>query len=123
MKSYFAFILLMIFSLGFCQSKTVSFDSKSTIISSTLFDHKEQDSIKIVTIEMLGKLPSNDFFESDNVNLLPKNYNWNLDIRRTESFKSMALNNKRQDFCGRDLPINIHTEVTQNIYLKSISYP
>lgn len=113
----------MLFSLGFCQHKSFMFGAKLHTFSPTLFQQKNTDSIKVISIETLGKLAAKDFFDSRKVNLSPKNYNWNLEMRRAESFKSMSLNIRQQDFCGRDLPLDIHSEVIQNIYMKRISYP
>jgi hypothetical protein len=124
MKTYFALILFLFTSLGFSQYQPISFSSKFKIIPSTLFDtYSNKDAIKVNRLGMLYKMSQTDVLDINNVSLFPKNYSWSSDIRKIENFKIMALNIRQQDLCGRDLPIDIHSEVIQNVSLKSISYP
>lgn len=123
MKPYFAFILFMFSLFGFSQSKPISFSSKFNIIPSTLFGSPSNDTIKAISIEILGKMSQKDILEINNINVSPKGYSWSSDIRSIESYKIMALNIRQQDFCGRDFLIDSNLEAIQILNLKSISYP
>lgn len=123
MKPYFAFILFMFSFYGLSQYKPISFSARFNIIPSTLFDNHSNDKIKVISIEMLGKMAQKDILDINNINISPKQYSWYSDIRRIESHKIMALNIRQQDFCGRDFLIDSHSEAIHNLNLKSISYP
>jgi hypothetical protein len=124
MKIYFALILFMFASFGFSQYQPVSFRSQYITIPSTLFDnYSNKDAIKVIRLEMLGKMLQTDVSDINNVSLFPKNYSWSSDIRRIQNFKVMALNIRQQDLCGRDLLFDIHSEVIQNVSLKNMTYP
>ena len=118
--TYFTFILVMLFSVAFGQTKSTNNNFK-TNFSETLFDINKTDTIKLYTIQILGKTAWNDSFNKEKINLSPKNFSWYTDAKRIESVKSMVSNVQRQDICGRDLPIiDIHSEVIQNVYFKSL---
>ena len=118
--TYFTFILVMLFSVAFGQTKSTNNNFK-TNFSETLFDINKTDTIKLYNIQMLGKTAWNDSFNKEKINLSPKNFSWYTDAKRIESVKSMISNFQRQDICGRDLPIiDIHSEVIQNVYFKSL---
>ncbi|WP_353083474.1 hypothetical protein [Flavobacterium sp.] len=119
MKSYFAFILFVFSLYGFSQYKPISFNS----IPSTLFGNQSNDTINVISIEMLGKMAQKDILDISNINIFPKEFSWHNDIRWIESNKIMALNIRQQDFCGRDFLIDSYSEALQNLYLNSISYP
>ena len=124
MKTYFALILFMFASFGFSQYQPVSFSSRYNTIPSTLFDnYSNKDAIKVIRLEMLGKMLQTEVSDINNVSLFPKNYSWSSDIRRIQNFKVMALNIRQQDLCGRDLLFDIHSEVIQNVSLKNMTYP
>jgi hypothetical protein len=123
MKPYFSFILFMFSFYGFSQYKPISFSARFNIIPSSLFGNHSNDTIKVISIEMLGKMAQKDILDINNINISPKQYSWYSDIRRIESHKIMALNIRQQDFCGRDFLIDSHLEAIQNLNLKSISYP
>ena len=120
--TFFSSVLVMLFSVAIGQTNSTNYNFKSNI-SEKLFDKDKTEVFEIYSLQMLGKTAWKEYLDTDKINLTPKKFNWYFDIRNIESFKNMALNVRKQDFCGRDLPIDIHTEVTQNIYLKSISYP
>ena len=118
--TYFTFILVMLFSVAFGQTKSTNNNFK-TNFSETLFDINKTDTIKLYTIQILGKTAWNDSFNKEKINLSPKNFSWYTDAERTKSIKEMVSNVQRQDICGRDLPIiDIHSEVIQNVYFKSL---
>ncbi len=118
--TYFTFILVMLFSVAFGQTMSNNNNFK-TNFSETLFDINKTDTIKLYTIQILGKTAWNDSFNKEKINLSPKNFSWYTDAKRIESDKSMVSNVQRQDICGRDLPIiDIHSEVIQNVYFKSL---
>jgi len=123
MKPYFVFILFVFSCYGFSQYKPISFSDRFTIKSLSLFGNHSNDSIKVISIEMLGKMAQKNILDINNINISPKQYSWYSDIRRIESLKVMALNIRQQDFCGRDFLIDSHSEAIQNLNLKSISYP
>lgn len=115
--TYFSFVLLMIFSVAFCQTKP-TINNSNTYTS--LLDTNQTDSIKVYTMLMLGKTAWEDHFNKDKINLTPKNFNWFSDKQRIESIKNMALNIRQQDFCGRDLPVDINTMLIQQVYSRSL---
>ncbi|HOD10339.1 MAG TPA: hypothetical protein PKH91_06315 [Flavobacterium sp.] len=120
MKStYFSLVLIMVFSVAFSQKKSATFDFKDNV-SLTLFDTDTTDVVEVYSIQKLGKTAWNDSFDKDKINLSPKKFNWYTDSQRIESLKSMVSNVQRQDICGRDLPIDVHSEVIQNVYFKSM---
>lgn len=120
--SYFSIALLMIFSFSFSQNKTSYFTFKGNI-SPTIFNTQSNPSVEVLSLQMLGKSAWEYNFDKDKINLTPKYFSWDTDSRRIESTKNMISNVQRQDLCGRDLPIDIHSEVIQKVYLRSLYYP
>lgn len=120
--SYFSITLLMIFSLSFSQNKTTYFTFKENI-APTIFNTQSNPSVEVLSLQMLGKSAWEYNFDKDKINLTPKYFSWDTDSRRIESTKNMISNVQRQDLCGRDLPIDIHSEVIQKVYLRSLYYP
>ena len=120
--SYFSIALLMIFSFSFSQNKTTFFTFKENI-APTIFNTQSNPSVEVFTLQMLGKSAWEYNFDKDKINLTPKYFSWDTDSRRIESTKNMISNVQRQDLCGRDLPIDIHSEVIQKVYLRSLYYP
>lgn len=120
--SYFSIALLMIFSLSFSQNKTTYFTFKENI-APTIFNTQFNPSVEVLSLQMLGKSAWEYNFDKDKINLTPKYFSWDTDSRRIESTKNMISNVQRQDLCGRDLPIDIHSEVIQKVYLRSLYYP
>lgn len=118
--SYFSFVLLMIFSVAFSQNKTTLFNSKENI-SPTPFETDTTKVVEVYSLHKLGKKAWKDSLDKDKINLSPKKFNWHTDSKRIESLKSMVSTIQRQDACGRDVPIiDIHSEVIQNVYFKSL---
>jgi hypothetical protein len=124
MKSIFAVILFLFTTPGFSQFQPISFGSRLNTIPSTLFDnYNNKNANKVNHLGMLGKMSQANIMDINTINLFPKNYSWSCDIRRIQDFKAMALNIRQQDFCGRDLLFDIHSEVIQNVNLKSMIIP
>jgi len=123
MKICIVFILLFTFSKGFCQSKSAIFSGMLNHVPTTLLETTKPASTKVFNHQVLLKTTFTSNFNNNKVTLLPKNYSWNADIRRIESIKTMALNIRQQDFCGRDFLIDSHQEAVQNLHLKSMSVP
>jgi len=119
MKTYSAFIVVLIVTNTFSQSKLIVYDFKSNV-SPTLVEIKKTDTILVYSIERLGKRAWKDELNTDKINLSPKYFNWSSDIRKIESLRKMALNIRQQDLCGRDLPIDILSVVTQQLYFRSL---
>lgn len=117
---YFSFVFLMIYSVAFSQSKTTNYNFKSTI-SETVFGSDKTNSTVMYSFEMLAKKAWVDYIDTDKINLSPKNFGRSTDIRKIESYKNMVLNNPKQDVCGRDMPIDVHYEVTQRAYFRGLS--
>jgi|UPI000484E9B4 hypothetical protein len=120
MKTYFSLILLVFTSFGFSQFQPISINSKFNTTPSKLFDNYIN---KKSRLGMLGKISQTDVLDINTISLFPKNYSWSSDIRRIQDFKAMALNIRQQDLCGRDLLFDIHSEVIQNVNLKSMTLP
>lgn len=119
--SYFSFALLMTFSVTFSQNKATPFESQETTISLTLFDTNTTEADQINSLQTLGKTVWSNSFDTAKINLFPKEFNWYTDSKRIKSIKEMISTVQRQDICGRDLPtIDIHSEVIQNVYFKSL---
>ena len=120
--SYFSIALLMIFSFSFSQNKTTFFTFKENI-APTIFNTQSNPSVEVLSLQMLGKSAWEYNFDKDKINLTPKYFSWDTDSRRIESTKNMISNVQRLDLCGRDLPIDIDSEVIQKVYLRSLYYP
>lgn len=118
MKSkYFSLLLMMIFFVTYSQTKSKVFNFRESI-PLKLSNVIKTDTIKFYSIQTLAKRALDTGFSKELNNQLPINYNWYLDAQRLKDFKNMALNIRTQDFCGRDLLIDIHTDVIQNLYLR-----
>jgi hypothetical protein len=102
--------------LGFSQTKSI-FKSPKHTISETLYTVTQTDTIVISSIEMLGKTRFENLPDAYKINLLPQDYSWTRDVSRAESLKNMALESRKQDCNGRDLPTDVHQEVIQKVYL------
>ncbi len=118
--TYFSFLSFLLFSVTFSQTKSTFGYNNS--VTPTLFDVDKNDSLAIFSIEMLGKTTWEDYPNAYSINLMPKNFSWSTDARRIESYKNMALNQGRQDVCGRDIPIDVHLLTIQGAYSKSPTY-
>ena len=68
--------------------------SKESIFS------KENDQLSIKTLEMLGKTSDSNLSLNS---VLPSDYNWTTDLRRSEAIQRVASGVRRQDINGRDL--------------------
>lgn len=118
--TYFTFILGVLFSVAFGQTKSTNYNFKNNI-SETLFDTDTTKVIDVYSLQKLGKTAWNDSFDKEKINLSPKKFSWYTDSKRIESLKDMISNIPRQDICGRDVPVtDIHSEVIQNVYFKSM---
>ena len=102
--------------LGFSQTKS-TFKSSKGNIPETLFTPTQTDTIVISSVEMLGKTKFENLPDAYKINLLPQDYSWTTDLRRAESLQNMALELRKQDGNGRDLPTDVHQEVIQRVYL------
>lgn len=119
--TYFSFLLSMLFSVAFSQTKP-TFRYYNGSVTPTLFNVNKTEAIVVFSIEMLGKTTWEDYPNAYTINLLPKNFNWYRDAKRIESYKNMAFNEGKQDINGRDLPKDVHLEVIQGVYSKSSMY-
>jgi len=119
-KLFFIFLLLGT-NLGYSQIKFI-FNQPKNNIPTTIFPIKS-DTIVVVNFQKLNKTTLQYLPDAYKINLMPKNYSWTADVRKAESLKNMALEIRMQDLCGRDLPINIHQEVIQQVYLNTSSNP
>lgn len=117
---FLTFVFFMLFSVTFGQNKTTTFSFKSTV-QETLFESSKTDLVPVLIVNNQNNLFWHNQSYSYKVNPLPKNFNWRADIRKLESYKELILNARRQDLCGRDLPVDVHYEVTQQIYLRILS--
>lgn len=117
--TYLSLILVLMFSIAFCQTKPININSKPNLTNSfsTIDTTKLTDEY---SLKKLAKLALQDKFYTDNINLLPKNFSWYADMKRIESIKNMAFNIRQQDFRGRDLPIDVNTQLIQKIYSRSL---
>lgn len=61
---------------------------------------KENDQLSIKTLEMLGKTGDSNLSLNS---VLPSDYNWTTDLRRSEAIQRVALGVRLQDINGRDL--------------------
>lgn len=119
-QSYFTFILLMLFAVAFGQSKPTNYNFQNTV-SETLFDANNTEVVEIYSLQTLGKTAWQNHLDTTTISKLPKDFNWYTDSHRIESIKNMVSTVQKQDLCGRDLPpIDLHAEVIQNVYIKSL---
>lgn len=118
--TFFTLVFFTFFSVAFGQDKTTSFSFKSTV-PSNLFATTKTDVVPILHVKKQNRVFLQNYSNGYKLDLLPKNYNWSADILKLESYKEMILNARRQDLCGRDLPADVHYEVTQQVYLRSLS--
>jgi hypothetical protein len=118
--TFLTFVFFTLFSVTFSQNKTTTFSFKSTV-PATLFESTKTDLVPILVVDKQNKLLFHNHSYSYKVNPLPKNFNWSADIRKFESYKELILNVRRQDLCGRDLPVDVHYEVTQQVYFRILS--
>lgn len=120
MKStYFTFILVLLFSVAFGQTKPTNHNFKTKVFK-TLFDLNKTDTIRVYNLNLLGKTAWKNSLDADKINLLPRNFDWYSDMKMIESYKSMAFNSRQQDGKGRDFPIDVHSDVVKNVYSKSL---
>lgn len=118
MKAYYFSLALLL--MGFSAfSQTKRFSNPKNDIPATLFTIGKSDTIVVSNIEKLGKVPSENLPTAYKVNLLSKSFNWSKDAWRAQNFKEMVLDTDKQDFCGRYLSPDVHTEVIQCVYLTS----
>ncbi|MES2747692.1 MAG: hypothetical protein V4648_04905 [Bacteroidota bacterium] len=117
----FSFLLLLFISGAFSQTKPTFGDFKTNVIP-TLFDEEKSATKVFYTIEWLGKTTWEDHPNANTINLNPKNFSWYKDAKFLESYKYWFINGPKQDICGRDLPTDINSELTQKIYSKDIIY-
>lgn len=115
---YFSVLLALTVSSVFSQTKSVFASHKN--VSPTLFNEDKVNTLTYSSLEMLGKTSWNDYPDAASINLLPKNFNWHKDARKIESYKYWYRNSLKQDLCGRDLPADVHAEVIQNTYSRSL---
>lgn len=118
--TYFTFILVLLFSVAFGQTKSVKHQF-ITKVSPSLFDENKTDKIAVYSLNTLGKTAWENHLNSDKINLSPKNFNWFSDMQNIESYKKRVLNFRQQDNLGRDMPIDVHSEVIQKSYIRSLS--
>ena len=120
MKSYFTFVLVVLVSIAFGQTKPTHNNFKAKV-STSLFDEEKTNKITIYSLNTLGKTAWENHLNSDKINLSPKNFNWFSDMQNIESYKKRVLNFRQQDNLGRDMPIDVHSEVIQKTYIRSLS--
>ena len=119
-STFLTFVFFSFFSVAFGQNRSTIFSFKSTV-PVTLFESTKTDLAPILIVDKQNKLFWHNQSYSYKVNPLPKNFNWSADIRKLESYKELILNARRQDLCGRDLPVDVHYEVTQQVYFRILS--
>lgn len=117
---YLTFVLVLLVSTSFCQIQPVN-TNFSTKVSSSLFDESKTDKITVYSLNTLGKTAWENHLNSDKINLSPKDFNWFSDMQNIESYKKRVLNFRQQDNLGRDMPIDVHSEVIQKSYIRSLS--
>ena len=117
---YLTFVLVLLVSTSFGQIQPVN-TNFSTKVSSSLFDESNTDKITIYSLNTLGKTAWENHLNSDKINLSPKDFNWFSDMQSIESYKKRVLNFRQQDNLGRDMPIDVHSEVIQRSYIRSLS--
>ena len=117
---YLAFVLVLLVSAAFGQTQPVN-KNFSTKVSPSLFDENKTNKITVYSLNTLGKTAWENHLNSDKINLSPKNFNWFSDMQNIESYKKRVLNFRQQDNLGRDMPIDVHSEVIQKSYIRSLS--
>lgn len=117
---YLTFVLVLLVSAAFGQTQPVN-TNFSTKVSSSLFDESKTDKITVYSLNTLGKTAWENHLNSDKINLSPKDFNWFSDMQNIESYKKRVLNFRQQDNLGRDMPIDVHSEVIQKSYIRSLS--
>ena len=120
MKSYFTFVLVVLVSIAFGQTKPTHNNFKAKVLTS-LFDEEKTNKITIYSLNTLGKTAWENHLNSEKINLSPKNFNWFSDMQNIESYKKRVLNFQPQDNFGRDMPIDVHSEVIKRTYIRSLS--
>lgn len=110
-------IFLMASATGFSQTKT-GFIRPTPQFPTTLFPPAASHTVVVSNAYVLGK-PATSMVD-DEINLFPKNYNWSADIRKSQHFKNMALDIRKQDINGRDLQRDVHYDVIQRVYYDNI---
>lgn len=120
MKSYFTFVLVVLVSIAFGQTKPTHNNFKGKV-STSLFDEEKTNKITIYSLNTLGKTAWENHLNSEKINLSPKNFNWFSDMQNIESYKKRVLNFQQQDNFGRDMPIDVHSEVIKRTYIRSLS--
>jgi hypothetical protein len=118
--TYFTFILVLLFSVAFGQTKPVNHQFV-TKVSPSLFDENKTDKMAVYSLNSLGKTAWENHLNTEKINLSPKNFNWFSDMQNIESYKKRVLNFRQQDNLGRDMPIDVHSEVIQKSYIRSLS--
>lgn len=118
----FSIFLLLFISAGFSQTKPI-FSNLKNKVNPTLFNKDETVTHLFYTIEMLGKTTWEDYPNANTINLKPKNFSWHKDAKMVESYRNWFINSPKQDICGRDLQIDVNSELIQSIYSKNIIYP
>lgn len=119
--SFFIFLLFTLCSVTHGQDMNTTFSFKSTV-SETFFTTPKKDVTSILIVDKPNKTILNQYSNNLKINLFPQNYSWSKDLRKLESYKELILNARRQDLCGRDLPADVHYEVTQQVYLRNLSF-
>ncbi len=117
---YLAFVLVLLVSAAFGQTQPVN-TNFLTKVSPSLFDENKTDKITLYSLNTLGKRAWENHLNSEKINLSPKNFNWFSDMQNIESYKKRVLNFRQQDNLGRDMPIDVHSEVIQKSYIRSLS--
>jgi hypothetical protein len=117
---YLAFVLVLLVSNAFGQTKPIN-NNYTIKVSPYLFDKKKTDKITVYSLNSIGKTAWENHLNSDKINLSPKNFNWFSDMQNIESYKKRVLNFRQQDNLGRDMPIDVHSEVIQKSYIRSLS--
>ena len=120
MKSFFTFVLVVLVSIAFGQTKPTHNNFKAKV-STSLFDEEKTNKITIYSLNTLGKTAWENHLNSEKINLSPKNFNWFSDMQNIESYKKRILNFQPQDNFGRDMPIDVHSEVIKRTYIRSLS--
>ena len=109
MNTKFLFLTLF-FSIA-ATSQTNPFTSKVD----TGFSFSRPDTLRIVSLNMLGKFSSYDLQGNE----LPSDYKWTRDVRRTEALKRFTLQQNVQDPNGRELPPDVFKVVRNEALWRS----
>ena len=96
MKTYYLVSALL---LTICANAQVLEFEPIQLSKESIFS-KENDQLSIKTLEMLGKTSDSNLSLSS---VLPSDYNWTTDLRRSEAIQRVASGVRRQDNNGRDL--------------------